>query len=46
MALWFTRDQTHDEDKKLINQLLGCVPPILDEFEVRIQLNPTLNLQR
>lgn len=26
MALWFTRDATHDEDKKIIDQLIKVMP--------------------
>lgn len=31
MALWFTRDPAHDEDKKLIDQLLNAMPLLRKE---------------
>lgn len=31
MALWFTRDSTHDEDKKLIDQLIKSIPLLSKE---------------
>ncbi|KAG0623529.1 hypothetical protein M758_3G181000 [Ceratodon purpureus] len=31
MALWFTRDQAHDEDKKLIDQLMNAMPLLRKE---------------
>ena len=31
MALWFTRDSVHDEDKKLIDQLMNHVMSLLRE---------------
>jgi hypothetical protein len=31
MALWFTRDPAHDEDKKLIDQLMNAMPLLRKE---------------
>lgn len=32
MALWFTRDATHDKDKKSIGQLMKSVPLFQDKL--------------
>jgi len=31
MALWFTRDSKHDEDKKIIDQLINVMPLLLEK---------------
>lgn len=44
MALWFTRDPAHDEDKKLIDQLMN-VMVILSEKQDKLSISQVQQLR-
>lgn len=46
MALWFTRNSTHDEDKKLLDQLVNVMARIpVERGKLSVSLQEELRVQ-